>query len=178
MEFKAVIEKRRSVRKFSEKRVERTLLQQVLDAALAAPSSRNSHSTSFLVVERETNAECMAKISHMRDYGAGFVKDAPAAIVVMGDRTKTDLAEVNASICATVVQYAATSVGLASCWVHVAGRPMLKEEPEGTSAEQHLRTFLPIPADCDVLCIIAIGHSDFEPAPLPNFDKESLVEFL
>ncbi len=175
MEFKEVVEKRRSIRKFSDKRVERELLQQVLDAAVVAPSSRNSHSTSFLVVE---GAEVMERVAKVRDYGAGFMAGAPAAIVVMGDRSKSDLHEVNASICATVIQYAATAYGLASCWVHVAGRPMVKAEPEGLSAEGHLRSFLPIPEGCEVLCVIAIGHSDFEPAPLPELDKGSFVKYL
>lgn len=175
MEFASVVKSRRSVRKFLEKRVDRALIEQVLGMAMLAPSSRNSRSTSFLVVE---GAEKLEKISQMRDYGAGFVKDAPMAIVVMGDRAKTDLAEVNASISATMVQLAATDAGLASCWVHVAGRPMLKNEPEGVTAEQHLRTFLPIPEQCDVLCVIAIGYSDFEPAPLPEFDKQLLITYL
>lgn len=170
-----MVERRRSIRKFSDKKVERELLQKVLDAAVVAPSSRNSHSTSFLVVD---GAERMEKISHVRDYGAAFVKDAPAAIIVMGDASKSDLAEVNASIAATVIQYAATAYGLASCWVHVAKRPMVKAEPEGKSAEQHLRDFLPIPEECEVLCVIAIGHSDFEPAPLPELDKASYVKYL
>ena len=51
MDFKEVIRKRRSVRKFSEHRVEREVIRRVLDEVVNyAPSSRNSHSSRFLVV--------------------------------------------------------------------------------------------------------------------------------
>lgn len=175
MEFKDIVATRRSIRKFSDRRVERDVLQSVIDAAIAAPSSRNCHSTSFMVV---TKVELLERIATMRDYGSAFVKNAPAVILVMGDRTKTDLAQVNSSICATTLLMAATDAGLAACWVHVEGRAQLKDEPDGKQAVDLLRELLPIPAECDVLCAIAIGYSDFEPAPLPEFDRAALVTFV
>ena len=42
-----------------------------------------------------------------------------------------------------------------------------KEQPDGEQAVDYLRTFLPIPEGCGVLCVIALGYSDFEPKPLP-----------
>ncbi len=175
MEFKDIVTKRRSVRKFSSRKVGREVLETILEAALSAPSSRNSHSTSFMVV---TNPDHLMQISQMRDYGSAFVKGAPAAILVMGDRTKTDLAEVNCSICATMLQLAITDAGLASCWVHVAGRPQKQAEPAGAQAQYLLREVLPIPAECDVLCAVSLGYSDFEPAALPEFDRSALVTFV
>ncbi len=175
MEFKEIVATRRSIRKFSPRAVERELLESVIDSAIKAPSSRNSHSTSFMVV---TRPELLQKIATMRDYGSSFVKGAPAAILVLGDRTKTDLVQVNSSIAATTLLMAATDAGLSACWVHVEGRPQKKDEPEGAEAIDLLREILPIPAECDVLCAIAIGYSDFEPAPLPEFDSSSMVTFV
>ncbi|MFR9621063.1 MAG: nitroreductase family protein [Rikenellaceae bacterium] len=175
MDFKQVVEKRRSVRKFSARAVERELLQSLVDVALKAPSSRNSHSSSFMVVTRPEHLE---RMSTMRDYGSSFMRGATAAILVMCNREVTDLWEVNGAISATMLQLAATDAGLSSCWVHVAGRPQLKDEPQGAQAEDLLREFLPIPSQCSVLCAVALGYSDFEPAPLPEFDREALVEFV
>ena len=45
MEFKEILRRRRSVRKYLSRPVEREVLDTVLREALAAPSSRNSHST-------------------------------------------------------------------------------------------------------------------------------------
>lgn len=168
MDFKRILELRRSVRKYSPRAVEREKLEEVLRAALKAPSSRNSHSTHLRVV---TDPETIARIARMRDYGSAFLEKAPAVVLVEGDREATDLWRENAAIVATTLLLAATDAGLAACWVHVHGRPCLKDEPQGAGAEEYLRSFLPIPEQRGVLCAVAVGYSDFEPAPLPPFDE-------
>lgn len=175
MEFKDIVASRRSVRKFLPRPVERELLESIVEAAIAAPSSRNSHSTSFVVI---TDAAILERLSQMRDYGSSFVKGATAAILVVGDTSKTDLSEVNCAICATTLQLTITDAGLSSCWVHVAGRPQLQAEPEGAQAVEVVREVVPLAEGMEPLCLIALGYSDFTPAPLPEFDHSSLVRFL
>ena len=51
MDFLEVIEKRRSVRRYSDKPVERELLDAIVRVAQTAPSSRNSKSSAFMIVE-------------------------------------------------------------------------------------------------------------------------------
>lgn len=172
MEFKNLLAERRSVRKYSEREVPREVVERLLHETLTAPSSRNSRSTRLLVVE---DPATVARMAEMRDYGSGFLKGAPRAIVVLGDRTASDLWEVNAAISATVLHLACVDEGLASCWVQVAGRPRRKEDPTGEQASDYLRTFLPIPAGCEPLCVIAFGYSDFRPAPLPASDDEARI---
>ena len=111
----------------------------------------------------------------MRDYGSAFMKGAPLAIVVLGDTTKSDLWRENAAISATILQLACVDEGLASCWVHINGRPRRKDEPGGETAAGYLRSFLPIPADCQPLCAVAAGYSDFTPAPLPGSDDDARI---
>lgn len=172
MEFKELIEKRRSVRKYAERPVPEASVERLLRAALTAPSSRNSRSTRLLVVE---DRALVARMAEMRDYGSAFMKNAPMAIVVLGDTAATDLWQVNASIAATMLQLACVDEGLASCWVHIAGRPRRKEEPGGETAADYLRGFLPIPEGCEPLCAVALGYSDFQPAPLPEADDAARV---
>lgn len=172
MEFKDILAKRRSVRKFSPTVPSREILLDIVRDALTAPSSRNMHTTRFLIVD---DRETLDKISEMRDYGSSFMTGAPAAIVVMGDTTKTDLWRENCAISATMLQLSIVEHGLASCWVHVFGRPRLQNEPDGAQAEEYLRSFLNIPAECNVECVIALGYSDFEPKPLPEWDSEASI---
>lgn len=172
MELKKILEKRRSTRKFIDRKVEQDKLQRIVDMALTAPSSRNTRSTRLMVVSQP---ELLEHIATMRDYGSAFVKNAPAAILVMGDKTKSDLWLDNCVITATILQLAVVDEGLASCWVHVNNRPCLKDEPEGKRAEEHLREKLPIPENYGILCAIALGYSDFEPAPLPPYEGEERV---
>mgnify|MGYP001545138323 FL=1 len=172
MEFKDLLAGRRSVRKYSEREVPRDVVERLLRETLTAPSSRNSRSTRLLVVE---DPATVARMAAMRDYGSGFLTGAPRAIVVLGDTAASDLWKVNAAISATVLQLACVDEGLASCWVHVEGRPRRKEEPDGEQAADYLRTFLPIPEGCEPLCVIAFGYSDFRPAPLPPADDEARI---
>ena len=172
MEFKDLLAERRSVRKYSEREVPREVVERLLRETLTAPSSRNSRSTRLLVVE---DPATVARMAAMRDYGSGFLTGAPRAIVVLGDTAASDLWKVNAAISATVLQLACVDEGLASCWVHVEGRPRRREEPDGEQAADYLRTFLPIPEGCEPLCVIAFGYSDFRPAPLPPADDEARI---
>jgi nitroreductase len=159
MELKKILDKRRSTRKFSDRKVEKQKLQSIVEMTLQAPSSRNSRSTRLWVVEQP---ELLQHIADMRDYGSAFVKNAAAAILVMGDRTATDLWVDNCAISATFVQLAVTAMDLVSCWVHVNGRPRLKAEPEGAKAEDYVRDLLGVRDGLRPYCIIAIGYPQEE----------------
>ncbi len=176
MEFSELLRERRSVRKFSDRRVDRELLRRILEeVADFAPSSRNSRSTRFLAVD---DPEAIARIARMRDYGSAFAQGAPCVVLVLGDRTKSDLWQVNCAISATMLLEALVDRGLKGCWIHVEDRPRMKAEPQGEQAAEYLRTFLPIPEECGVLCAVACGYSDFTPAPLPERDRSGEVDFF
>ena len=175
MELKEILNSRRSTRKFLPRAVEHEKLERIIGMALQAPSSRNTRSTRLMVVQDPGQ---LAKIAGMRDYGAAFVKDAPAAIVVAGDRDASDLWLDNCAITATTLQLAVVDEGLASCWVHVNDRPCLKDQPDGRKADAYLRDFLPIPENYGILCVVALGYSDFKPAPLPPYEGEERVKWL
>ena len=157
MEFAKVIALRHSVRNFTTEAVSREIIDAILDMALTAPSSKNTRSSSFMVIEDRDTLEA---ISEMRSSGSGLVKGAACAIVVLGDTSKTDLWIENASISATFIQLAATSLGLGSCWVHVNGRPRDKKDPSKGTAEEYLRGLLAIKDGFKPLCVIALGYED------------------
>ena len=100
MEFKELIAKRRSVRKFTDREVPREVVDRILAEALSAPSARNTRTTRFLVVD---DPALVARMAEMRDYGSAFLKGAPLAVLVLGDTSASDLWRENAAISATVV---------------------------------------------------------------------------
>ena len=155
MEFSEVIQKRHSVRKYTDQPVDREILDTIISMAETAPSSKNTHSTAFMLVE---DKDVLNAISEMRERGSAFVKDAAAAIVVMGDTTRTDIWVENAAISATFIQLAATAMDLGSCWVHVRDRQRFKNDPSKGDAETYLRGLLGIKDDFKVLCVIALGY--------------------
>lgn len=176
MEFQELIRRRRSIRKFSGRSVDRETIRQILEEVAAfAPSSRNSRSTRFLAVD---NPDAIARIAAMRDYGSAFAQGAPCVILVLGDRSQSDLWQVNCAISATQLLQTLVDRGLSGCWIQVDGRPRLKAEPDGAKADDYLRSFLPIPEMCGILCAVACGYSDFAPAALPPYDPSQAVDFF
>lgn len=175
MDFKSLIAKRRSIRKFEPQAVPEEVIDRLVQATLTAPSSRNSRSTHLMIIR---DAATIARMAEMRDYGAAFMKNAPLVILVMGDTTVTDKWLVNASISATMLQLACVDEGLGSCWVHVDGSLQFKDNPDGPTADNFLREMLPIPAEMNILCAVAIGYTTFTPADLPAWDKEAHVHRL
>lgn len=157
MDFLEVVEKRHSVRKYSDAPVQRELLDAIVRIAQTAPSSRNSHSSSFVIVE---DRDTLDALSQMRDYGSSLISGAQAAILVLGDTAKTDLWVDNCAISATFVQLAVTSMDLASCWVHINGRPRLKAEPDGQTAVEYVTELLGIKDGLVPYCAIAIGYPE------------------
>lgn len=158
MDFSEVIAKRHSVRKYTDaKKVGREMLDKLIGIAATAPSSKNCKSSAFMLID---DSDTLAAISEMRTRGSSFVKDAPAAIVVMGDSSVSDLWEVNSAISATFIQLAATDLGLGSCWVHVSGRMRDPENSDKGTAEEYIKNLLGLKDNYRVLCIIAVGYED------------------
>lgn len=157
MEFLEVIQKRHSVRKFTGQPVDREIIDTIIDIAQSAPSSKNTKSSAFMVIE---DPDTLKALSEMRDRGSAFMAGAAAAIVVMGDASKADLWVENASISATFIQLAATALDLGSCWVHVNGRPRSKEDASMGNAEDYVKELLGIKDVYRVLCVIALGYEE------------------
>lgn len=155
MEFKELVAARHSVRKYTDKPIERELIDDMIQIALTAPSSKNSKSSGFMIIDDKSTLEA---ISQMRESGSSFIADAQAAIVVLGDSDKTDLWVDNASISATYLMLAAVENGLGSCWVHVNGRVRSKKDPSKGLAEDYLRELLGIKDNMKILCVIALGY--------------------
>lgn len=154
MEFSEVVSSRHSVRVFEDKPVDRAVIDMIIQEASTAPSSKNSRSTAFMIVQ---DCDTLAAISEMRDHGSSLIKGAAAAIVVLGDESKTDLWRENCSISATFVQLSAVDKGLGSCWVHVAGRPRSKASSDSGMAEDYLRGLLGVRDGMRIHCVIALG---------------------
>lgn len=157
MEYKDLIAARHSVRKFKDQAVDRSLLDEMIDDALLAPSSRNSKSSGFMIIEDPSTLE---EISRMRDHGSKFIAGAAAAIVVLGNTTKTDLWVDNAAISTTYLLLSAVEKGLGACWVHVNGRLRVKDDPSQGTAESFLRELLGIKDEMRPYAVVAVGYPE------------------
>ena len=78
MEFREVLEKRRSVRKYKDTPVPKESILKVLEAARIAPSAAHKQPWHFIVVQDE---ERRRQLAGRQSWAA----DAPAIIVALGD---------------------------------------------------------------------------------------------
>jgi nitroreductase len=163
--FMSVIQKRRSIRKFLDKPVEAEKIDQLIEAALRAPSSRDLNPWEFIVV---TDRELLKKLATSKQHGSAFLKSAPLGICVCADPTKCDVWIEDASIASTLIHLAATSLGLGSCWIQIRGRMHDGKK----SAQEYIAETLHLPAKMQVESIIAIGYPDEQ---LPPHKKEELL---
>ena len=82
MEFSGVIAARHSVRQFQDKAVDREIVDAILDQTQTAPSSKNSRSSTFVVVDDKDMLEALFE---MRTYGSALLRGGAAcAVVVLG----------------------------------------------------------------------------------------------
>jgi nitroreductase len=161
----SLIRKRRSIRHFLKKPVEPDKIDVLLEAALRAPSSRGLKPWELVVV---TNKDLLKELSRAKEHGSTFLEDAPLGIVICADPEKCDVWIEDASIAAILIQLAAVSLGLGSCWIQIRERMH-----DGTkSAEEYVAGILNIPEKMKVASIIAIGYPD-EKKPLHA--KEELL---
>jgi nitroreductase len=158
MEFFDVVAKRRSIRKFTDQPVEKEKIDHIIDAAMRAPSARNSRSTELIVV---SDPQTLSQLSIAKPAGAAFIKDAQAAIVVLADSGKSGPCIENAAITAAYIQLAATALGFGTCWSHMRGNT----HNEHQSSNDYILQLLKAPSHLEVVCVIAIGGPDEEKAP-------------
>lgn len=162
-DFKTLAQMRRSHRKFTNEEIDSEAVRLILRAALMSPTSKGQRAWQFVVVDDKSDLE---KLADAKDMGALFLKEAPLAIVVLGDPLQNDCWVEDGSIAAISMQYQAEALGLGSCWVQMRGRGL----SDGTSADTVIRGILDIPDELSCLCVIAVGHKADERKP-QNEDK-------
>jgi nitroreductase len=155
----------RSIRKYKETPVEKEKLEEIIRAALIAPSSRNIKPWEFIVVK---DKKVLGAISKSKVHGASFAKDAPVAFVVIADPQKCDVWIEDCSIAAYTIQLAARSLGLGSCWIQTR----LREKDDAVSSQEYLKDLLGIPEKYVVECVVTIGYADEAKAEYSEKDMD------
>ena len=155
MNFRDLVQKRRSIRRFTEEELTAEQVQTIVRAGLMAPTSKGTRAWHFIVVDEKDKLE---RLSQCRPAGADFVKGAPLAIVVAMDSRETDVWAEDGSIAAVTMQYQAADLGLGSCWAQVR----LRTWDDGTTAADIVRSIIDAPDWLEPVCLLGIGHPAIE----------------
>ncbi|HXE96151.1 MAG TPA: nitroreductase family protein [Dongiaceae bacterium] len=156
-----LLRKRRSIRKFTADKVSPEARQTLIEAALRSPSSRGINPWEFIVVD---DPELLRQLARAKQHGSQFLKNAPLAIVVCADSTKSDVWVEDCSIAAIIIQLTALSVGLGSCWAQIRNR----QHNLDITAERYIQELLGLPEQMKVECVLGIGYPDEIKQPVPK----------
>jgi nitroreductase len=172
--FIELAQKRRSIRKYTNKQVEAEKIDSIVEAVLRAPTSRGRNSWEFVIV---TDPGLLDTLSRSRPHGATHLKNATLGIVVLGNPQVCDVWIEDASIASIYIHLAATALDLGSCWIQIRER----EHNDTQTAEAYVAKVLNLSAHLKVESIIAIGYpAESKPARPKEcllYDKVSLNNY-
>ena len=156
--FSALATTRRSIRQYTDEPLSPGEVEQIMRSALLSPSSKNSRSWEFVLIEDKI---LLKQLSLCKSSGAAFLENCALAIVVLTDPLQSEAYIEDSAIAATYIQLQAEDLGLGACWIQIRGR----ETSGGSDSEQYVRDLLGIPFQLFVGCIIAVGHKATEGKP-------------
>ena len=151
---------RRSIRKYRETPVGKQVVERLLRAAMAAPSSKNEQPWVFVVID---DRRLLDEIPAFHPY-ATMVKTAPAAILVCADKRRFLSEEIWVQDCAGATEnilLAAHGLGLGAVWLGIHPR---QERVAG------MTRLLSLPEEIIPFSLVVLGHPAEEKPPSNRFD--------
>jgi nitroreductase len=153
-----VIQRRRSIRKYTSDPATDAEIRQLLEAAMAAPSANNRQPWHFVVVQ---DSETKARLAETHRW-SGMIAQAPLAIAVCGEKRRSAHWVEDTSAATENLLLAATALDLGAVWIGI--------HPD-SEREAFVQQVLGIPEEIGVLCLIAVGRPAEHKPPRENFDE-------
>jgi nitroreductase len=164
MNVMEAIKNRYSCRNYQNKPIEPEKLDTLTEAARLAPSARNSQDWRFVFVTAPDTRRFLMQAAA----GQEFVGQAPVVIAACSCTNKRmnlcgqPYASVNVSIALEHIALAATSLGLATCWI-------------GSFTPQSVRQILNIPTHIEIVELMTVGYPADRPKSPNRFPVEQIA---
>ncbi len=155
-----LILRRRSIRQFEPRPIERQILENIVGAASLAPSAANLQPLEFIVVDDETLKKellrCLKWAAYIAPLGNPEPGHEPQAYVVtlVNCRVREKGYEYDVGAAMENMILTALGEGIGSCWLISVDRPRVLE-------------LLKIPEPYKIDCVLALGY----PAELPKVEE-------
>lgn len=164
MEQMALFFDRRSIRRFSHQRVENEIIEQVLKAAMYAPSAVNRQPWHFIVT---ADRAIMDRIIEIHPH-AGMLRSASHAVIICGDEELQHDDGYWIVDCGAATQnmlLAAHTLGLGACWVGLHPREARKAA---------VSELMGLPGHVKPFALVAMGYpAERKPRP-DRFHREKV----
>jgi len=148
MDTLETIYNRRSIHKYTSEKIPEEKIEQILKAAMYAPSARNIQPWHFIVVDKRESIDQISKLSPH----AEMMTEAMLAIIICGDSNLDPNMDNLIMECSAATQNALLAIqalGLGGIWV--SSYP-IKEAIDG------IRKYYEIPENIVPVSIIALGY--------------------
>ncbi len=161
MELEKCIGKRRSIRKYRDEPVDRLMIEQVIQAAIYAPSWKNSQVSRYYVVDKPAQREKL--LACLPEFNQKSVKDAPVFIVttVVKDRSGYNRQGEPDTHLGSGFQYFDNGLQVMNLCLKAYDLG-LGTLIMGIYDEKEIREYLEIPETENIVVVIALGYSDEE----------------
>ncbi|MGB2696737.1 MAG: nitroreductase family protein [Candidatus Zixiibacteriota bacterium] len=160
------IKSRKSIRSFSDQKIEEEKLKKVLEAGRLAPSAGNMQEWKFVVVrDKELKEKLGTAANNQR-----FI--AKADVIIVGCATEVDKImtcgqytyPIDLAIAMDHMSLQAVEEGLGTCWI-------------GAFKEDEVKKILGIPDEIRVVELMPLGYPLFVPEPKPRKKLEDIVAY-
>ncbi|MHA2294567.1 MAG: nitroreductase family protein [Candidatus Hodarchaeales archaeon] len=143
LDGKDLLVKRRSIRSFEDTTVPREVLWKIFETCRYSPTSRNSQSYYFVVLDKEKDDEKMEFLASLRGNNSRPIARAPIAVAICSDPEKTGRPEQDGCIAGLYFMLASWLQGLGTCWIAAMDREDVKETI-GIPKNHHVVTVTPL----------------------------------
>lgn len=169
MELTKVMEERRSVRHYNDKKLDRKTIVDILNYGIMAPSAHNRQPWHFIVVEDQAKKENIANVlEHSSDdpvmVTCNVIRECSALVLVFADITDEVMDVQSVGACIENMVLRAKDLDVASLWIGYILR-IEKELQKGFSCDKKL------------IAAVALGYTDHFPSKRPRKTLEEVSEW-
>ena len=169
MELTKVMEERRSVRHYNDKKLDRKTIVDILNYGIMAPSAHNRQPWHFIVVEDQAKKENIANaLEHSSDdpviVTCNVIKECSALVLVFADITEEVMDVQSVGACIENMVLRAKDLDVASLWIGYILR-IEKELQKEFSCDKKL------------IAAVVLGYTDHFPSKRPRKTLEEVSEW-
>lgn len=142
------IMQRRSIRKFTSKPIQMSVLEKLVDCARVAPSGMNRHLLEYIIVNVKDLNEKVFACTEWKDYSfeSGPLKgEEPTAYIIVLSKGSSSVTSIDVGFAIENILLCATGEGLGSCCLGAINRELISR-------------ILNIPKEYYVCYVIALGY--------------------
>lgn len=180
MEFQKAIETRRSIRKYDpEKQVTKEQLEEMVQAAIQAPSWKNSQTSRYYCI---TSGEKMEKFREecLPEFNAKNCKDAAALIVTAYKKNHSGFAADGVTPANELGNgWGIYDLGLHDAYLLLKATELgLATLVMGIRDAKKIRKMLEIPEEEEIVSVISVGYPAVEPTKPARKSVEDIAKFF